>query len=331
MSPASVRRARSAPRVGLFASAVLGLVVVAPGLGLALEQGTELLSLPESTAEVFPRLRCHLVVDRESVAVDGVRVLRLETAQDADGRPVLVVPDDDTRGMLITALYDRLLEKFEDEKLGASAREALAVLAQRPELVREGELLLSIDRDTPFSVVRQVLYTAGQAQFGTFLFVTHNPWQDELRTIESALPRIGPPRQIDPEEVPPLMLSVLVGDRGLGLMGADDVLNPDGAPETDEAGPTVPCVSGGPCVGVDDYDWAELSRQLALIKAEHPDDLRVIVVAEPEVPYEVVVRVLDHARWAPRIPMDAEQGAWESWRSVREELFPFSILAGGAR
>lgn len=320
------------PRPLRFAAGLGLLVVALPGAGLAIAQGTALLNLPDSTAEQAPVLACHVVVQQDKLIVDGVPILSLSTELGEDGESMLVVPDDEKRGMMITALYDRLQEKSEIEKLGAEARETLAVLTQRSELARQGELLLSIDKDTPFAVVREVLYTAGQAQFGTFLFVTHNPWEDAERTIESTLPMIGPPSATDYDERPPLNLSLLVSDRGLSVMGADAVLFPEGAADTGDDGPplSVPCISGGACTGLDDYDWALLSEQLGKVKDEYPDDLQVIVVPESDIPYELIVRVLDHARWAPHLPMDAELGAWESWKSVRRELFPFSVLAGGA-
>jgi len=332
MSPVLTPPSRRSLCLGLLAAGALGVAVGLPAVGLALDEPTpgNSLTLPESTAEQLPQLRCHVVVDENSVVVDGVQVVRLETVVDDHGESVRAVPDDEKRGTMIPALYDRLLEKYENEKLLADARQTLSVLTQRPELARTGELLISVDVDAPFSVVREVLYTAGQAQFGTFLFATHNPWHDATRTIESTLPRIGPPTAMDEDSETPLMLSIVVSDRGLGVMGADAVLYPDGPPDSDELVPTVPCVGGGVCTGIDDYDWVELSGILGRIKDDYPYDYGVIVVPESDVPWDIVVRVLDHARWAPHIDMDAEPGAWEAWCSARSELFPFSILAGGA-
>lgn len=324
---------RSSHRTIGPALAIAGLLVL-PSLGLALDEpaGSDRLILPESTAEQVPLLRCHVVVDKDSVVVDGVPVVRLETVVDDQGESVGVVPEDLKRGVLITSLYDRLLEKYETERMLADTRQTLSVLTQHPELTRVGELLVSVDQDAPFSVVREVLYTAGQARFGTFLFVTHNPWEDTERTIESTLPRIGPPTALDDDSEPPLMLSILVSDRGLGLMGADAVLFPDGPLDSasDEPALTLPCPGGSACAGIDDYDWDELSRMLALVKDEYPDDMQVIVVPESGIPWDVVVRVLDHARWAPHLDMDAQPSAWEAWKEDRRELFPFSVLAGGA-
>ena len=293
---------------------------------------TPALTLPDSTAEEALAPRVTVTIKKDRILADGVAVLDLEL-RDEDGLPVLAVPDDVKRGQLITRLYDRLLEKYEQERALEDVRRTMAVLTQRDDLHNLGELLLSVDRDVPFSVLREVLYTAGQARFGSFHFVTRNPWEGALRTIESSLPAIGPPRSSYEEERSPLLLSLILSDRGISVLGADAVLYPDGRPDTGagEPSPTVGCKSGGTCTGIDDYDWEELSRLLGLIKDEYPDDLRVILVPEQGIPFDVVVRALDHARWGPHLPLDAEQGAWQYWKSVRRELFPLNTLAGGAK
>ncbi len=326
-----LRRLPRIPRPLHLGVGLLGLTLCVPAFGLA-EDTVDTLTLPETTAETPPELRCHLVVRQDAILVDGVQVVSLVQQQDEEGGTVLAVSDDERRGMMIPQLYDRLLDKMEQEKLYDDAYQTLSVLTQRRDQSPRGELLVSIDKDVPFSVVREVLYSAGQAQWSTFLLVGENPWEDAMRTVEIALPRIGPPPSYEPDEDPPLNLAILVNDEGLTIMGADAVLFPDGAPTagTDAPAPTVPCASGGACTGVDDYAWAELSRLLGLVKDEHPDELWVIVLPESDVSYELVVRVLDHARWAPYLPMDAEQGAWEYWKSVRRELFPVPTLAGGA-
>ena len=333
------------PRMGLAlelgaqAEAVQAMLLGRYSLACALEGGESVercfspeLTLPDSSAELAPVWRPTVTIKKNQILADGVPVTALELARDEDQRPLLVVPDEQKRGFLITPLYDRLFEKAEGDKALAEVHETLAVLTQRDDHGFQGELLVSVDRDVPFSIVREVLYTAGQAQYGSFLFVTRNPWEDALKTIESSLPAIGPPRD-GYEERPPLLLSLTISDEGLGVLGADAVLYPDGQPDSgaDEPIPTVACKSGGRCTGLDDYDWQELNRLLARIKDEFPDDLRIILVPEPGIPFEVIVRALDHARWGPHLPLDAELGAWQHWKSLRRELFPLSTLAGGAR
>ena len=151
-----------------------------------------------------------------------------------------------------------------------------------------------------------------------------------LALIDSTLPAIGPPPDTPPEEDedPPLVLSVLITAKGFTIAGADAVLKPEGeaaaapAPaEGEEAEPTVPCTDDGQCGTPEDYDYAELTRLLALIKTEYPDDENVILVPESEVVYEVIVRTMDASR------DDLENPNPDG---TRRSLFPYVVIAGGA-
>lgn len=145
-----------------------------------------------------------------------------------------------------------------------------------------------------------------------------------LAVIDSTLPAIGPPstEQPDPNEKPPLQLSLAVTGRGITVLGADPILYPDGRPEIAEGEdrpPTIPCKSGT-CASVDDYDWEELTAKLNLIKDEYPDDQNVILVPDNNVKYELIVRTMDTAREDPSRKTEAGP----------RELFPFVVIAGGA-
>jgi len=123
------------------------------------------LQIPISTAEKSPKLAVNLVVSRKDIVVDGEWVLDLEqTVDEATGSPTLAVPDDEKRGQLIAKLYDLMLSKAETAKdLGAKTGSE--------DFDFKGEVLLQVDKRMPFSVVREVMFTAGQAQFGNFRFV----------------------------------------------------------------------------------------------------------------------------------------------------------------
>ncbi len=123
------------------------------------------LVIPVSTAERAPKLAVNVVVSRKDVVVDGGWVLDLEKGVDEDtGEEVISVPDDEKRGQLISKLYDVLLEKAETAK-------DLGVRTGNQEFEFKGEVLLQCDKRLPFSVIREVMFTAGQAQFGNFRFV----------------------------------------------------------------------------------------------------------------------------------------------------------------
>jgi len=127
------------------------------------------LILPVSTTRVTPQLAVNLVVTKSLVVVDGVEVLRLteEADEDNPGELLTAVPGDEKKGQLITRLYDRLLEKAEDAK-------QLAEMTQSDEHEFKGRILLQCDKSLPFSVIREVMYTAGQAQFSEFRFVVYS-------------------------------------------------------------------------------------------------------------------------------------------------------------
>ena len=164
-----------------------------------------------------------------------------------------------------------------------------------------------------------------------------------LAVIDSTLPAIGPPstEPPDPNEEPPLNLSLAVTTQGITILGADKVLYPDGAPEIAEGTekpPTVPCKSGGTCTDVGDYDWEDLSTKLGLIKDQYPDDQNVILVPDNNMRYEVIVMAMDVARDSSATREDpAKPGQRKKVYAEptgpdgkSRELFPFVIIAGGA-
>jgi hypothetical protein len=146
----------------------------------------------------------------------------------------------------------------------------------------------------------------------------------QLAVIDSTLPAIGPPQPVEEEpDKPPLNLSLAITDKGITVLGADAVLNPEGgAPaEGEERPPTVPCKTGGECNALDDYDWDELTRILGLIKDEYPDDENVILVPDSRVQYEIIVTTMDSSR---------EDRANPGPDGKARLLFPFVVIAGGA-
>lgn len=122
------------------------------------------LQVPVSSAEKAPKLAVNVVVSQTQIVVDGDEILTLERVQDEQGIEVTAVPTAEKRGQLISALYDRLLEKAETAK-------DLAMRTGSEEFEFKGEILLQCDKRLPFSVIREVMFTAGQAQFGNFRFV----------------------------------------------------------------------------------------------------------------------------------------------------------------
>lgn len=122
------------------------------------------LQVPISSAEKSPKLAVNVVVSQSQIVVDGDEILTLERVQDDSGAEVTAVPAGEKRGQLISSLYERLLEKAETAK-------DLAMRTGSEEFEFKGEVLLQCDKRLPFSVIREVMFTAGQAQFGNFRFI----------------------------------------------------------------------------------------------------------------------------------------------------------------
>lgn len=132
-----------------------------------------------------------------------------------------------------------------------------------------------------------------------------------LATIDTTAPALGPST-----EGGRLRLAIAVTDQGWTVLGADEVFA--GSDGRAGQGPTVPCLRLG-CGSADDYDSRELTRVLAGIKDRHPDEHEVILVPEPQIPYDVLVRTMDAARQDPSVLEDGRPRL----------LFPSVVIAGG--
>ena len=126
------------------------------------------MELPTSTAQQNPEMAVQLLVSKTQILVDGAPVLNLTTMPDEQnpGQTLVVVPEDEKKGQMITDLYDVLLDKAEQAK-------ALGEASGSDEHAFKGRILLQCDKTLPFSVIREVMYTAGQAQFSEFKFVVY--------------------------------------------------------------------------------------------------------------------------------------------------------------
>lgn len=129
---------------------------------------SEDLELPVSTVKKAPEVAVNVVVSKKNVVVDGVPVLNLEHVPDEDnpGQKKLQVPEDELNGQLIESLLDELEQK-------AKTAKELGQQTGSDEHSFKGRLLIQCDKKLPFEVLRQVMYTAGQAQFSEFKFVVY--------------------------------------------------------------------------------------------------------------------------------------------------------------
>jgi biopolymer transport protein ExbD len=129
---------------------------------------SEDLELPVSTVKKQIEMAVNLIVSKKNIVVDGVPVLSLEKVPDEDnpGQSKLQVPEDQRNGQLIEALLDELSKK-------ADIAKNIGQQSGSEEHAFKGRLLIQCDKKLPFEVLRQVMYTAGQAQFSEFKFVVY--------------------------------------------------------------------------------------------------------------------------------------------------------------
>ncbi len=129
------------------------------------------------------------VLERCFAGEDVVGELPLEVAYvlAAPGQPVRVGSQEvtqllgdgsfalsDKRGMLVTPVYEALIERVKDQKRAVSLGCApWSEPGQEPAF--PGRLLLILDERLPWETVRELLYTAGQAQLADLAFLVAPP------------------------------------------------------------------------------------------------------------------------------------------------------------
>lgn len=123
------------------------------------------LQIPTSTALAEIKKEVQLVVTRSQILVEGEPITTLEQRPDENGNMVSYVADSDKKGQLIDDLYNSLLEAAEN------AKEVGETFSGIEDAQFKGRIMLQCDHSLPFSLIREVMYTAGQAQFGQFQFV----------------------------------------------------------------------------------------------------------------------------------------------------------------
>jgi biopolymer transport protein ExbD len=111
-----------------------------------------------------------------------------------------------------------------------------------------------------------------------------------LGVLNVSAPKLaGETVQAAAEDKPKLLLTVAIGKQGFYVAGAGGVLGQD-APTPDAARPpTIPLRDGR-------YDYATLTAQMKKIKEQFPNETGVILSADPDVVYDVLIHTMDACR-----------------------------------
>jgi biopolymer transport protein TolR len=111
-----------------------------------------------------------------------------------------------------------------------------------------------------------------------------------LGVLNVSAPKLGAEAsQAAPDDKPKLLLTVAIGKQGFYIAGAGGVLGQD-APSPDAARPpTIPLRDGK-------YDYGTLGAQMKKIKDQFPSETGVILSADPDVVYDVLIQTMDACR-----------------------------------
>lgn len=118
---------------------------------------SKVLELPVSTAHLLPEEAVPVAITETNILVNQKSVAEVNNG-DVDAS----VKRDGAKSYFITPLFDALSKEADKQKRIAKAN---------PTQQFKGLALIIADQRTPYHLLNEVLYTAGQAQFGSFKFV----------------------------------------------------------------------------------------------------------------------------------------------------------------
>ena len=166
------------------------------------------------------------------------------------------------------------------------------------------------DRNLPFGQLYEVLHTVYQSGFPELKLAGWNEDRGQQTVVDALLGHVNPDWSGDPDEAPPLLLTIVITGEGFHVMGNAAILAPmDGEASWKPSQPTIPVRQGR-------YPFDELTSLIVKVKAEYPDEENVVIGAQNGVSYDTVLGAADAVR--EHLPYGAER---------RELLFPYLSLA----
>ena len=114
------------------------------------------IKLPDSTAQLVPEEAATITISDNKIVVNDTAV-----AEVMEGKVDPNDKRDGPQGFFITPLYDALVEAADNEK---------KIAQYSPNKVFKGIAIVIADKRTPYRLLSEVMYTAGQAEYGNFKF-----------------------------------------------------------------------------------------------------------------------------------------------------------------
>ena len=196
------------------------------------------------------------------------------------------LPTSDVNGQHIIRLYEALNKGVEATTSVARRQDCKSLLSAEG---FTGRLLLVAHPDTPFSLMRQVIYTAGQAQFGEFYLMVDDPTPSPASETDRLTLHM------------PLNPSVLeLSPHGISL-GTRDQSTAVGR-----------CLRAASCRSSADFDWSGVGQALLEHKGLNPSQNDLLVVPHEDTAWSTIVQAFDISRTHLGTP-----------------LFPDVVISGG--
>jgi hypothetical protein len=126
-------------------------------------------SLPFSSSKLSPQKALQVAISQRSILVDNRKIAEVKNGRVTAAHK----KDNNPSSMYIVPLYDALKKKADRNKLIARYNK------QKQELQFKGLLTIIADKRIPFRLLTEVLYTAGQAEFGQYKFAVIKMAQEE--------------------------------------------------------------------------------------------------------------------------------------------------------
>jgi biopolymer transport protein ExbD len=109
-----------------------------------------------------------------------------------------------------------------------------------------------------------------------------------LGVVNVSAPKVGPAAAAAADG-PKLLLTVGISKRGFFVGGEAPGAPAQGA--LSGAAPTIPLAGGA-------YDYAALTERMEHVKDRFPNETNLVLTAEPDVPYDVLIQTMDACREA---------------------------------
>ena len=125
-----------------------------------------------------------VIVRQDKILVDAKELnitlesVYIDPSDTTKGRTFKIPAEAKDGGSLINDLFAALNEISDDkQKVIDKMKEKMGANTDEKDLPKMGQLLLQIDKEIPFQIVKEVMYTAGQAKFNEYQFVVIGPME----------------------------------------------------------------------------------------------------------------------------------------------------------